>query len=433
MSNMNDEDVLFVDSGAKFCPNDMAELSTILLKKNGERIASPMFHSFLCAKETQDYTYSLKFLRNLCPRLTKVRCWVLLDLCQAQINAWKEVFPNMKLFACNFHVTQAIRRWIKDSKRNMKCEFKDDDDLIEKALEDVQKLARDFDINFDEEVQKFYFTWTQHCKRFVKYMQKNYLNEDAKYPPSFWSVVRAKPLFQMDLTNNEAERFWKSYNDLNRDMHLCAKSWNNCVQILRELENRTMEKINWEERNTIIKINSKRNNSFTREKTLSKRKKSKMPILKKRRKIDKNDNSINVSSSSFDNRTESANGNGTNSHSENTDAVNSEELDISPASMQSTIPHLSESNITYTTFQKFLFQAISNVHANNSMPFMKENSQISNSQPSCSAVQGVSVQCQNAKENTQLQSQTTVKTSQFQSRSKKCIVFKQDKRYQPWL
>ncbi|CAI6363083.1 unnamed protein product [Macrosiphum euphorbiae] len=124
----------FSDGTFQFAPNFFMQMYTVHCFKNGFYL--PVIFIFLKDKFKQTYIEMWKFIKELYLQHTSQT----LNLCKLHIDfeigaheAVREVFPNVQLIGCRFHLSQSWWRYINANKK-LRTAYSDDKSLLGKWL-----------------------------------------------------------------------------------------------------------------------------------------------------------------------------------------------------------------------------------------------------------------------------------------------------------
>lgn len=186
----------------------------------------------------------------------------------------------MNIFGCNFHFVQCVLTWVKEKQ----CSFCENEDLLQDLITDLRNLSRTYlkSEEFDKAVLEFCDVWSIRDNRFVSYMKNTWLKNNAGLPPKLWSVSQSGIPWNIDKTDNESERFFNWYEFLYKQGKF-TREWNNCIKIIRWMENRVYERKDWEDRNIFKAL--EKGSCWTRDVMKRRRNNPSKPLSKKRKKI----------------------------------------------------------------------------------------------------------------------------------------------------
>jgi hypothetical protein len=241
LKSVTTEDQLFLDGTFKVCPENISQMVTLLIKKREWNCSIPTAFVLLQDHKSETYMEMLQYIIRMAPSLRKVDGIVIsVDFEQALHNAIRSKLPKAKIVGCEFHMKQAILRYIKKGNAgNELCNsFKSDsaerDELISRITRLIDTQTED---DFHKERSQFveYYSMKQNYQKFLSYMKRNWLGSDngkcAVFNDELWAK-HSLPRFNIKMTNNMAEAFHKQVNaKFNNKPNL-----KRYIQLLQELE-----------------------------------------------------------------------------------------------------------------------------------------------------------------------------------------------------
>eukprot|EP01124_Arcella_intermedia_P025114 TRINITY_DN441_c0_g1_i15.p1 TRINITY_DN441_c0_g1~~TRINITY_DN441_c0_g1_i15.p1 ORF type:complete len:267 (-),score=66.69 TRINITY_DN441_c0_g1_i15:376-1176(-) len=153
----------------------------------------------------------IKESRRLCRILAQVEKFGrgfegnFMDFEKAHHLGIKQILPNYVLIGCSFHLISAVHRWLK--KKGMEG-WSSDNYAKRKTLDkDLHILILTENKEDFEKSKEIFLEKYQEDEQFLKYFLKNYLSDNARFPPSIWakSQMNVKQSDLLDMTNNFAE------------------------------------------------------------------------------------------------------------------------------------------------------------------------------------------------------------------------------------
>ncbi|XP_025406600.1 uncharacterized protein LOC112680653, partial [Sipha flava] len=223
----------FADGTFNYAPKHYIQLYTINCLQNGFYI--PVVYFFLPHKSKQTYIDIWLFLQELSEKLIFKRLVIQKLHLDFEISACREVFPNVEIQVCRFHLGQCW--WRKNSEQRLRTAYTNDDKLgkwlklffglpflslheIENAFIELVFICPNLDIGF----------------LFSDYMLKTYVEDHCLFPPKIW----AQEPSENPRTTNGSVSFHRTYN---AQYHSTYPSVNLVIAVLKETQEKTCTKI----------------------------------------------------------------------------------------------------------------------------------------------------------------------------------------------
>ncbi|KAL4154469.1 hypothetical protein QTP88_000332 [Uroleucon formosanum] len=206
---------LFADGTFNYAPKYFEQLYTIHGYKNGYYL--PLVYFFLFVKSKDTYKKMWIFLQDICIEYTESQ-FILkklhVDFKKAAHQAAYEVFENVQLIACQFHLGQSWWR-----KSFFGLAFLPSHEVADAFAELISVCPND-----------------KVCSEFSDYVFNNYVDDESPFPPNIWAK---EPMFD-PRTTNAVESFHRTYNSQfyksHPHIHLV-------IMVLQETQAETMTKI----------------------------------------------------------------------------------------------------------------------------------------------------------------------------------------------
>ena len=135
---------------------------------------------------------------------------ITMDLCKAEINAARKIFPKTNIILCFFHYMQRIVKHLKELKSANKK-------LKEKAKDLLSNLKLKVFLEY-EDIKHFYeknkYKYAKDFKKFLKYYDKTFFNTNP-YKNNFWCYYKIRNNLDGEIyffTNNISESTNRSLN-----------------------------------------------------------------------------------------------------------------------------------------------------------------------------------------------------------------------------
>lgn len=202
---------IFGDGTFKVCPKFFHQMYTLHAHQNGQYV--PCAICLLPTKTRETYRDMFVQLRIICARfgfnlnIDQIH----LDFELAAHQAVKDVWPNVSIKGCQFHLFQAW--WRKMQNLGLSVDYKSSDSEIGRWLKSFFGLgflppaevsdSFAFDIVADGPHER-------RSNRFADYVLQTYVSPDALFPPQIW----ADPDIYSQRTTNACEAFHKHFADL---------------------------------------------------------------------------------------------------------------------------------------------------------------------------------------------------------------------------
>ncbi|KAG2379031.1 hypothetical protein C9374_007669 [Naegleria lovaniensis] len=238
LKEVTEEDQIYVDGTFDVCPKGCEQMITIHVRKKGMDAAVPVLFIFAQAKSEIFYTYLWMVIANLIvPELLQVRkLFVACDFEQAMHKALRIIFPDVEIVGCQFHLLQAVSRWIRrELPANNPLRNRE---LLKTFKSELKDLARTkmTEQMFNIKKEEFLATWRSVAgEKLWRYLVRNWfgdLSTNALFAPNIWALTFKSRIQDLDLTNNQAEIFHSRLN-----LKFASKpGLKRSVNILQELE-----------------------------------------------------------------------------------------------------------------------------------------------------------------------------------------------------
>lgn len=182
------EDQLFIDGTFRVCPENITQMITLSIKKREWSCEIPTVFNLVQYQSTQTYLMIWTFILMLAPSIRKVsQLSVSVDFEQAMHNAIRTRLPKAVIVGCEFHLKQAIFRYVfrGNAGKNVSTDFKNDrenrEDLKSRLSSMIDAQTPD---DFKNEKNKFieFYSMKQHYVKFVNYMKRTWLGKDDGKP-----------------------------------------------------------------------------------------------------------------------------------------------------------------------------------------------------------------------------------------------------------
>lgn len=207
---------LFCDGTFQYCAKHFFQLYTIHGFFNGYYI--PCVYFLLPSKSKDCYVSMFQYLKSACQDhdLNLTPNSIHLDFEIATHEAAKQIWPNVCVKACQFHLSQAWYRKIQSL--GLTKEYKDTESPV------GQWLKLFFGLSFlnPEEVEECFvfdiFSEAPDCERaieFADYVVNTYIDQSSKFPPILW----ANSDLEIKRTTNGCESFHNEFGNLFYNSH----------------------------------------------------------------------------------------------------------------------------------------------------------------------------------------------------------------------
>lgn len=200
----------FADGTFKCCPKYFAQLYTIHGFKNGHYI--PLVFCLLPSKSGDCYRKMFELLQQCCQQfnLTLKVETIHLDFEERMHTVIRELYPNVVIKSCRFHLGQSW--WRKIQNLGLAKEYKRYGSEISKWLIHFFGLAfldpEDVSDSFSEDLIPD-MPSNRAVEQFSDYVLATYIDDTAMFPPSTWAEVPST----VRRTNNGPEAFHAHYNE----------------------------------------------------------------------------------------------------------------------------------------------------------------------------------------------------------------------------
>ena len=218
LKEVTEEDQIYVDGTFDVCPKGCEQMITIHVRKKGMDAAVPVLFIFAQAKSEIFYTYLWMVIANLIvPELLQVRkLFVACDFEQAMHKALRIIFPDVEIVGCQFHLLQAVSRWIRrELPANNPLRNRE---LLKTFKSELKDLARTImtEQMFNIKKEEFLATWRSVAgEKLWRYLVRTWfgnLSTNALFAPNIWALTFKSRIQDLDLTNNQAEIFHSRLN-----------------------------------------------------------------------------------------------------------------------------------------------------------------------------------------------------------------------------
>jgi hypothetical protein len=201
---------LYMDGTFDYAPKHFVQMFTIHGIKNGHYV--PLVFCLLPNKSKESYSKTFDIIKSKCTmlRLNFEPREVVVDFEESIHKAVREMWPNVKLIGCRFHLSQSWIRKIK--KLGLISEYMDRGSKIGQFLNSIFGLTFlepesvgdcfAFDLIATENVNDSRLT------AFLDYLTENYIQEDARFPPEIWASASVTS----ERTTNCCESFHSQFN-----------------------------------------------------------------------------------------------------------------------------------------------------------------------------------------------------------------------------
>ncbi len=226
---LSKQNKIFVDGTFKCCTKYFTQLFTVHVIQNGYYI--PLIFSLLANKQSSTYEKLFLILKKECEQIST--CFkpneIVADFETAIHTAARNIWPDVKIIGCRFHLTQSW--WRKIQACGLVADYKDS------KSENGQFLRYFFALPFlnPAEVSDAFTDEIMavqpkdpNIEIFTDYILENYVSEEAKFPPELW----ASPTIESERTTNACEAFHSQFNSnfQNSQPHIFT-----FVEILKEI------------------------------------------------------------------------------------------------------------------------------------------------------------------------------------------------------
>ncbi|KAF0689847.1 Uncharacterized protein FWK35_00036858, partial [Aphis craccivora] len=201
---------LFADGTFNYAPKYFTQLYTIHGFKNGYYL--PLVYFFLFEKSKEMYKKIWLFLKELCMKCNETE-FILqklhVDFEKAAHQAASEVFEDVQLISCRFHLGQSWWRKI-NSDSVLRLAYKKKDDALGNWLKMFFGLAFLPSHEVSDAFVELISVCPDEiaCTEFSDYIFNNYIDDGSQFPPNIWAE---EPTFN-PRTTNAAESFHRTYN-----------------------------------------------------------------------------------------------------------------------------------------------------------------------------------------------------------------------------
>ncbi len=203
----------FVDGTFGSCPNQFSQLYTVHVVQNGFNF--PVIFALLPNKNQDTYNRLFSHLHHLGANPTKV----MMDFEIAASSQMSEVFPNIEIGYCFFHLTQSIWRHVQLAGLAMRYGNDDDFALRLRQIPAVAFLpSDDVSVVFDQLQDQDYFP--AELEPILSYFERTYIGRpygrnNRRRVPTFpiptWNQYQ-RTLDGEARTNNACEAWHRSFN-----------------------------------------------------------------------------------------------------------------------------------------------------------------------------------------------------------------------------
>jgi len=202
--------ILYMDGTFSYCTKFFKQFFTIHGFINGHYI--PLVFCLLKDKSEETYKLCLSKILELCSRIKLVLSptEVVVDYEIAIHNAVLQVWNDIKITGCRFHLAQAWYRQIQ--KLGLTQHYKDNKSEVGKWLHYCFGLV----FLKPNDVEDFYFFELYEIKpqntnleKFSDYLLNTYLTNESKFPPHIWASASAA----LNKTTNACESFHAHFNN----------------------------------------------------------------------------------------------------------------------------------------------------------------------------------------------------------------------------
>lgn len=206
---------MFVDGTFSYCAKCFTHLFTIHVTKNGHYI--PLVFFLLPDKKATTYTASLTQLVNKCTEmgLRFVPQHIVADFKEEIHTAARNVFPDIAVVGCRFHLTQSW--WRKIQKLGLSCDYK-----VKGEMGDWLRWTFGLPLLPENEVEESFvedlmsiMPRDHRVEQYADYLVGNYIEENAKFPPCSW----ARNELTSERTTNMCESFQLILNYYQGNVH----------------------------------------------------------------------------------------------------------------------------------------------------------------------------------------------------------------------
>ncbi|KAF0984365.1 hypothetical protein FDP41_007542 [Naegleria fowleri] len=218
LKEVTEEDQIYVDGTFDVCPKGCEQMITIHVRKKGMDAAVPVLFIFAQAKSEIFYTYLWMVIANLIvPELLQFRkLFVACDFEQAMHKALRIIFPDVEIVGCQFHLLQAVSRWIRrELPANNPLRNRE---LLKTFKSELKDLARTImtEQMFNIKKEEFLATWRSVAgEKLSRYLVRTWfgdLSTNALFAPNIWALTFKSRIQDLDLKNNQAEIFHSRLN-----------------------------------------------------------------------------------------------------------------------------------------------------------------------------------------------------------------------------
>jgi hypothetical protein len=205
-----------VDGTFSYCTKFFKQLFTIHGYKNGHYV--PLVFALLTDKTVQTYEHCLQLVTSLCSsrQLIFAPIEIVIDFEKAIHQAVLNIWPNVIIIECRFHLTQAW--WRKIQHLGLTADYKDKQSEIGKWLRYAFGLLY---LNPSEVGDCFAFDLydlipsDSRVEKFADYLVNTYIDNNSEFPPQIW----AKASSSTALTTNACESFHSHFNESFHSSH----------------------------------------------------------------------------------------------------------------------------------------------------------------------------------------------------------------------
>ncbi|KAG2388305.1 hypothetical protein C9374_000469 [Naegleria lovaniensis] len=213
LKEVTEEDQIYIDGTFDVCPKGCEQMITIHVRKKGKDAAVPVLFIFAQEKSETFDTYLWMVIANfLVPELLQVRkLFIACDFDQAMHNALRIIFPDVEIVGCQFHLWQAVSRWIKRElpahnplrNRELRKTFKSELKFLARTIMTEQM--------FNIKKEEFLATWRSVAgEKLWRYLVRTWFGDsstNALFAPNIWALAFKSRIQDLDLTNTHAEIF----------------------------------------------------------------------------------------------------------------------------------------------------------------------------------------------------------------------------------
>lgn len=220
---------IYVDGTFKCCPKFFCQLFTILGLVNGHYI--PLVLYLLNDKKTSSYQYVFQSVVDKCSDigLNFSPSTMFSDFEESIMKAGSEVWPDIRIQGCKFHLTQSWWRKIQTLGLAHDYYAKNEIGRFLSYIFGLPMLAPDMvgDCFVDDFMAEM--PASEKLQAFCDYLVETYIEENSLFPPSMWAELSCN----RQRTTNACESFHSKYNS---QFYSCSPDIYRFLEVLKQIQ-----------------------------------------------------------------------------------------------------------------------------------------------------------------------------------------------------